>query len=144
MIKLSTGLKTAVMGVYGFRSMMNLGVIEVRSGAQPVMADDAPSGTLLARITQGGAEFVPGVSGGLEIQNVAGTLHKVGEWRLVGVASGVAGWWRWKWNAADDDGVSAFYPRVDGAAGESLVLTAAEIAPATDIEIVEFNFSIRG
>jgi hypothetical protein len=144
MIRLSTGLQIAVMGLYGFQSMMNFGVIEVRSGSQPATADGFPTGTLLARVTHEGDPFVPGVSGGLEIGNDSGVLAKVGNWRLQGVASGTAGWWRWKWNAPDDDSFSLYYPRVDGAVGESFILGDTAITPATDTEITEFTFFVRG
>lgn len=139
-IRLSHGLKAALYGQFGIQAMMIYGRIEVYTGAQPVTASEAPTGTLLGTITTDGATFIPGTAqGGLQFtQNGAGSLEKQGVWQLEGVATGVAGWWRWKWNSTDDDSVSLYYPRIDGLVGESLVLANTAITPATSDVIDSF------
>lgn len=139
-IRLSNGLKAALYGQYGFQAMMNYGLICVYSGTQPDSANAAPTGTLLARITNNGDTHVPGTAtGGLQItQDASGRLNKAGTWTLDGIDTGTAGWWRWKWNAPDDDSLSLYYPRVDGAVGEGLVLANTSITPATDEELSSF------
>ena len=142
MIRLSTGLRAALLWDSGLRAMMWRGIIEVYSGTQPESADFAPTGTLLGRITEDGAAFTPGSSvGGLrtEEKNIVALQH-VGDWTLDGVASGVPGWWRFIWNNGDNNQASLFYPRIDGAVGESLFNLPTSITAATNIDDIEFNF----
>lgn len=143
-IRLSAGLKSAVLTDYGLGAMMNYGVIEVYTGTQPVSASLAPTGTLLARITLNGDTFVPGTTAGALTLALSpdGTLVSDGVWRMKGVDSGPAGWWRWKGNAADNDQDSFYYPRVDGAEGESLQLVTKTITPATNEVITNFEVNI--
>jgi len=124
--------------------MMDYGVIEVYSGTQPDSASFAPEGTLLAKITNDGDSFTPGgETGALRIaQAEGGGLTKAGTWRIVGITTGVAGWWRWKWNQADDDTNSLYYPRMDGAVGESFTLADTSITALTNVEITGFYVNI--
>ena len=140
-IRVSSGLRASLLSDYGLTAMMNYGVIEVYSGTQPESASFAPTGTLLGYVTNNGDAFQPNTTvGGLKLQlSGTGSLTFDGVWRLKGVDSGEAGWWRWKWNAVDDDGDSTFYPRMDGAVNESLVLADPTITPATDVVITDFN-----
>jgi len=143
-VRISTGLRNAVLGEYGVSAMMNLGVIEVYSGTQPFTPDEPPSGTLLAVVTDNGDFFIPGGDdGALRLKEVTtGSLEKSGTWRLKGVNVGVAGWWRWMWNAEDSRASSQYFPRMDGAVGESLVLQFPEITETTDIEVESFTLNI--
>lgn len=143
-VRISTGLRVSVLSDFGLALMMNYGVIEVYSGTQPDAADEAPTGTLLGTITNNGDPFTAGTQiGALEIEvTAAGQLQKVGTWRLNGVATGTAGWWRWKWNATDSDAQSQYYPRMDGLVGETLILASTSITPSTDVEIESFIVSI--
>jgi len=146
-IRLSAGLQSSLLTEFGLAAMMNYGVIEVYSGAQPITASDAPTGTLLGTITEDGLDFTSGsTAGGLRTaySGPLGGLVKQGTWRLRGAADGAPGWWRWKWNAADDDSESLFLPRVDGEVGESLVLGINQISPTTNIEIADFLVAFSG
>lgn len=53
----------AMLGTLGFVGAMQRGCIEIYSGAMPITADAAPTGTLLGRITNNGADFTPEVVG---------------------------------------------------------------------------------
>jgi len=143
-IRVSSGLRSALLGDYGLAAMMDYGVIEIRSGTQPDTASLAPTGTVLGYVTQNGLSFAPGtVTGGLRVGLAPdNSLGLVGEWRLKGVATGDVGWWRWKWNSFDDDSDSFYYPRMDGAYGESLILAVGTITPATNVVITEFSVNI--
>jgi hypothetical protein len=146
-IRLSAGLQSSLLTEFGLASMMNYGVIEVYSGEQPLTASYAPTGTLLGTITEDGLGFVVGsTTGGLRVaySGVLGGLVKQGTWRLRGVTNGAPGWWRWKWNAADDDSESLFLPRMDGAVGESLVIGTNQLSPTTNIEIADFLVAFAG
>jgi|TARA_B110000908_G_scaffold15787_1_gene17931 hypothetical protein len=139
-VKLSLGLENSLLGEFGLSSMMNYGVIEIYSGDQPEQADFSPTGTLLARITQNGVPFEVGTNrGGCQLQLMGtGGLGFVPGWRLKGITNGIAGYWRWKWNAPDDDSDTLFFPRIDGLVGESLVLRSNNITPESDILISDF------
>lgn len=139
-IRLSQGLKSALYGDFGITAMMQYGLIEVYSGTQPLTANEAPTGILLGTITNNGDTHVPGTAtGGLRLDfDVNSRLVASGTWTLTGVASGTAGWWRWKWNAPDDDSLSLYYPRMDGDVGTALVLANTAITGATDEPISSF------
>jgi hypothetical protein len=143
-IRVSNGLRASILGPYGLSAMMDYGVIEIYSGTQPVSASNQPTGTLLAKVTNNGDTFTPNtITGALHIvQADGGGLTKSGVWRMIGITTGVAGWWRWKWNQPDDDSNSLYYPRMDGAVGESLTLENVNITAVTDVEIVGFHVNI--
>lgn len=146
-VRLSTGLQASVLSEFGLTAMMSYGTIEVYTGEQPLTASSAPTGTYLGAITEDGLTFTPGsLTGGLRVEFSAagGGLQKVGTWRFRGVTNGAPGWWRWKWNAADDDSTSLFLPRMDGAVGESLVLGVSQVDATTNIEIADFLVAFAG
>ena len=139
-VRVSTDLSNSMLSQYGFSAMMEFGAIYIYSGTQPDSASLAPTGDLLGIITTDGNVFTPGeLDAGLQVElGESGGLINAGSWVLRGSADGEAGWWRWKWNALDDDSVSLYYPRMDGAVGESLVLAVTTIQPTTNIEIDSF------
>lgn len=96
-------------------------VVDIYSGVQPQSADDAISGTLLARATLSGGAFVEGVStNGLNFAtSVAGVLAKEAaeEWKYTGLANGTARWFRLRANAVDDGTSSTTLLRIDGSVG---------------------------
>ena len=132
-VRLSTGLRTNLAGSTGFAATFANGIIEVRTGSQPATADTAVSGTLLGTFTLSSGAFVPGVStNGLTFAAAAdGAVSKSGVWSFVGIASGTAGWFRLKANAADNDTLSTTLPRLDGsvaASGADMNLSNVSIA----------------
>lgn len=145
MIRLSTGLRNALVLNAGLGEMMNGGIIRVYGGSPPSSPDDPPAATLLATITTDGKVFYPGndtEGAGLLLSYVSpASIVKNGRWMLKGVGSGVAAWWRWCWSLPDDQYYSTYYPRIDGDAGPAgaLVLSAVDITPATLIEIGVFQ-----
>lgn len=144
-IRMSSGLRTAVVTNYGVGIMMQYGHILIFSGAQPASADDAPPGTLVARVTQNGLPApVPGSdAGGLQLKAGArtGELANLGEWVLKGVAPGTPGWWRFVALDIDPGQQSTTACRIDGAVGESLLSIPPSITAATTL-VVE-GFSLR-
>ncbi len=141
MIRLSSGLRTSMVTMYGLQAMMNYGRIFLFSGTQPESADDGPSSSTLGFISQDGIPPVVGSSvGGLQLAQgqVAGSLVKAGTWTLTGIAEGTATWWRFVWNSGDNGLFSVTLPRIDGAVGDSLTLSNNYITTATDIDIADF------
>jgi hypothetical protein len=147
MVRLSTGLGLSMLGHYGLMAMMNYGYIAVYEGPQPSSPNLPPTGTLLGKITTDALAFVIGSSGNgaLELeQDETGLLQQGSTWILRGSDTGVAGWWRWHWNAFDDNVESFYYPRMDGIVGESLVLADTSITPATSVAIDNFAVQFGG
>ena len=149
MIGLSTGLRMAIVSNYGLGAMMNGGIIRIYDGMRPISPDMPPSGTELARVTTNGAVWHPDTdpnNAGLIVQVVApGALMNAGAWRMKGITTGVATWFRWCWSATDPEHESVFYPRIDGDVdvvdGEAdLVLLSTNITPTIDWEIDSFLF----
>ncbi len=121
MIRLSTALRTNLAGTTGFAATFANGIIEIRSGTQPVSADAAATGTLLGTVTLASGAFTPGTStNGLTFATAAnGAVNKSGVWSMNGAANGTAGWFRLKGNALDNDLLSTTLPRLDGSVAVS-------------------------
>lgn len=103
-IRMSTGLKNAVLFSSPLITALSFGVIEVYSGSQPASANDAPTGTLLGHITRDGLAWTEGnTQGGLTFTAVPSFSYLVKPssqtWTLTVSAGGTAGWWRFRSNA---------------------------------------------
>lgn len=140
-IRLSSGLRDAVVTNYGLGAMLFGGHLQIYSGEQPASADMAPSGTLLALVTQDGK---PTTAGGLKLTYgpKVGELINDGAWVLKGVASGAPGWWRFVGAHPDDGTQSAYFARLDGAVGDSVQDMPALIADTTVLPIGGFLLSL--
>lgn len=142
MIRLSSGLRSSIVTNYGLGLLMQYGRIHVYTGSQPLSADFAPTGTLLATVSQDGITPISDqLPGGLELSGgaQAGQLVKVGTWVIRGSVAGTPGWWRFVWNSEDDASDSTFLPRIDGMVGESLVLGFPMISAFTSAEVAAFS-----
>jgi hypothetical protein len=135
-LRLSTATRNALITSSGLQSLFTRGVIKIYTGTQPASADSAPTGTHIATITTDGITFVHGEPyGGLEFTlTAAGRLDKKtgATWKLRGVASGTAGWFRLYRNTYDPGTTSTSYPRIDGSIPSNLTLTDLSINAATD------------
>lgn len=124
----STGALASLFDGIGFKTLFDYGTIEIRSGTQPATADDAATGTLLARVTQNGGAWVAGThTNGLKFQRTQRYMlaDPAQMWRVAGVANGAAGWFRLVANTYDDGAASQDAARIDGTVG--LVGTAGDI-----------------
>ena len=140
-IRLSSGLRDAVVTSYGLGAMLLGGHLQIYSGEQPASADMAPSGNLLALVTQGGQ---PIATGGLRLTYgpKAGELINDGAWVLKGVANGTPGWWRFVGAHPDDGAQSTYFARLDGAVGDSVQDMPALIASTTVLPVGGFLLSL--
>jgi hypothetical protein len=141
-VNVSTGLAQALLSDFGILSYLDFGIIEIRTGPPPDSADDAPTGTLLGRVTRDGLPFVEGTgTAGLraDVTSVRGQLRDNGDWLLTVVANGLAGWWRWRWYPVDDQSTSTYLPRIDGAVGDSLILANPNLTTANSPITVAFS-----
>ena len=90
-LRLSTGVRQALLGTAAFQTEFALSFINIYTGTQPSSADDAATGTLLATIYSDGAAV------GLSFDApVAGAISKAAAqtWSGTAVADGTAGWFR--------------------------------------------------
>lgn len=118
-VRLSTGLRNALVGTdgAGFGEIMNNGVLDIYTGAQPTDANQVETGTKLVRISstsgtaaEDGLKFGTTGDGTLTIGTPA--------WSGLILASGVAGWFRF-YGSGGTAGSSATAIRFDGAVGVS-------------------------
>jgi hypothetical protein len=147
-IKLSTGLRNAIAGTQGFAGALADGVIEIYTGAQPTTADSAVTGMLLGTVTLAGGAFTPGSpTNGLALgAPVAGVVSKAADlWQFTGVATGAAGWFRYKGNAVDTGASSTTLPRMDGSiatSGGDMNLSNLSITVGAPNTIDAFSFTV--
>lgn len=102
------------------------GTIDIRSGAQPASANDAPTGTLLATFTLADPAAANAVNG-------VATLDFDPDLTTTGLAAGTAGWFRGK----DSTGVTV----VDGSVTESggggdLILDNTDIGAGQNVTLL--------
>lgn len=148
-IRLSTGLRNALLDTGSFKSTFADGVIYIYSGAQPAGADSAVSGTLLGIVTVNAGAFAFGSpTNGLEFDTASsGTLVKAAAetWQFAGITNGTAGWFRLMGNATDSLGASTTLPRLDGSIGTfgaDLNLSSVSIVTSAVNTIDQFSITL--
>jgi len=144
----STGIANQALDA--IKSGMADGIIEIYSGSRPAAANDAPSGTILLKITvDAGAWSAGSATNGLEFASAASRVlakATAEAWRGVGIAAGTAAWFRFKANAADNDSSSTTLKRIDGTVGVSgsgadAILSTITIAVGTPVTCDVFNIT---
>lgn len=138
-IYLSDGAKSGMNS--RFPALFNGGKINVYTGPQPESASHAPTGTLLAEVT---------APNGLRFIHVAPYASKdpLQEWTLLGLAQGIAGWFRLIADPLDPGFVGDSFVRLDGLCWTlsdprtGLILPSLEIDSTTNRPIIGFNFSV--
>ena len=150
-IRLSTFTRNGMLAGSGFKTLFAHGCIEIRSGPQPTDADSAATGTLLGLVTVGAGSFTPGTStNGLTFDNpVAGTISKAAaeNWQWVGIADGIAGWFRLRGNPADAGAADPSFTlaRMDGSianSGADLLMSNVQIATGAPDAITQFAWTL--
>lgn len=146
-VRLSTGTRTAIAGTTGLGTLFANGVIEIRTGTQPVTADSAVAGVLLGTVTLNSGTFTPGTAtNGLTFAAAnAGSVSKSGVWSFNGIEAGTAGWFRLKGNAVDTGLLSTTLPRIDGSvatSGADLNLSNIVIAIGAPNTIDQFTLTL--
>lgn len=142
-IKISTGLRNALLDTGSFRGTMNEGFLNIYSGSAPATADAALGGaTLLVTISDNG-----GVDGlDFEASAAAGILMKSSAqtWKGTNAASGTATFYRFV-TAADDGTESTTQARVQGTVGligSDLNLSSTSLTAAAEQTIDYFAVAI--
>jgi len=118
-VKYSTGTLNKLLGSQDLKTQFTDCVIDIYSGAQPINADSAAIGVMLARVTLSAGAFTEGLAlNGINFDAPVGAVlsKAVAEnWQYTGLAAGTAGWFRLRANAVDDALSSTTLSRVDGA-----------------------------
>jgi len=148
-LRLSTGLRNALMAEIGFKGAMADGILEIFSGAIPANADTTEgAGTKLLRVTIASGAFTSGVAtNGLDFDApAAGVLSKAAAetWSGVGLADGTAAWFRFYSNTVVI-GASTTTCRFDGTVGTSgadLLLTSTSIVTSATTTIDTATFTL--
>jgi len=136
-------------GANGLRGIFKDGIIEIYSGVKPASANNAATGTLLAKVTLDGGAFTDGVAtNGLEFDAPSGAvLSKAAaeDWRYTGITDGTAGWFRLRANAADNGLASTTLPRIDGTIGTTsgdMLLSNVNIVTGAPGTVDIFNITL--
>lgn len=142
-IRMSSGLRTALMADTGMAAAMQDGYILIYSGPQPEIPDKAPTGSLLGHITTNGSpppSLPAGFAGSLRFYaDRPGSLINRGDWVISGLRAGKPGWWRFV-TYDDRGGTSSKAYRIDGSVGESFDV-AADMYPFMHLRIMGFTLS---
>jgi len=141
-LRLSTGMRTALLGTWGFKELFAGGFISIYTGSQPLSGDSTETGTLLCRIsTTSGTDLDDGINFGTA---GSGVLPKDGNvWSGVVLADGVAGWFRLYASSGTYGctGTNGTAIRLDGAVGLSsdLSLNYTSLDTGATLSITQAN-----
>jgi hypothetical protein len=144
-LRLSTGLRQAMLGTASFDATFTACFINIYTGTQPATADTAASGTLLATIYSNNPTDTVGLN--FEVPAVAGTISKaVAEtWAGTALATGTAGWYR-MWPAAGNPAIlSTTESRVDGnisTSGANMNMSSTSIVQGTVQTVSTFDITL--
>lgn len=144
-IKASTGLRNKLLDTNPFKTIFNLGFLNIYSGPEPATADAALIGgthTLLCAISNNntvtGITFAATASAGAITKNLSET------WSKAAVASGTASFFRLV--APGDTGASSTTePRLQGSVGTSgadLNLTTVTLTSSTVYTVDSFSVTL--
>lgn len=141
-LRLSTGLRQALLGTASFQSEFNLSKINIYSGTQPSSPDDAATGTLLVTISNNG-----GATGLTFDAPVAGSISKAAAetWSGTAVADGTAGWFRLYENLDTPGSSSTTASRIDGniaTSGANMNMSNTFIANAAVQTVSSFSVTL--
>lgn len=119
-VRLSTGMQAAMCNGGsggGIKGSLAAGFIYIYAGVQPVSPNTGASGTLVAKVTKDG----DGSTGLTFDTTTTATISKAAAetWRMVGLANGQAGWFRFAEAADTPTATSATAKRIDGSVGTS-------------------------
>lgn len=131
----STGTRTAKLSGGVVPALPAGSILEIRSGARPTSANDAPTGTVLVTIT------LPATPWGAVAE---GTVSKNGTWSASATAAGTAGWARLR-TSTDGGLASTTAVRLDYVVAQgSGDLSLDNVSIASGQTVTLTTFSING
>jgi hypothetical protein len=139
-LRISTGLRNALVGTGGFKELMDNGFLDIYSGSQPASADAIESGVKLARITSTSGTAV---SDGLKFGTASLGILPITTptWNGVVLVAGVAGWARFYASAGTSGSSSTAY-RFDvscGISGTDVILSHTSLTLDSILTVKTFN-----
>ena len=145
-LRVSTGMRNALLsgasGSGGLKAILDGGVLDIFTGAQPASADYVETGTKLVRISS-----TSGVGGtdGLRFGTAAAGIQPLTTpaWTGAVTVAGVAGWFRF-YGTGGTAGTSATERRMDGNCGISgadLTLTHTTLSLNSTLTITAANIT---
>ena len=151
-LKLSTGLVNSILDTASFKTSMASGILYIFSGSQPADANsiETAGAVNLLKVTLASGAFTSGVStnGLLWDDAVVNVISKAVSqtWSGVGIADGVAGWFRFYANTVVQ-GASTTAIRFDGritvtGGGGELELSSTTIATGATTTITAASFTM--
>lgn len=147
MIRLSTAARHALVTSLGLAPMFGYGHIQIFAGAMPRSPDVAPTSAPIGYVARNGV--VPTASNAtvagllFSAGPVLGSIVDSGDWQLMQVGTGRAGWWRLV--TANELNAPPGYalPRIDGTISESFAdLPTLDFVPAAAVPVRLFTLSI--
>jgi len=141
-LKVSTGLRNAMLDTQSLKAALALGFIKFYTGTPPATADAAVTGTLLVTISLNST--ATGLS--LAASAASGTIAKAAEvWSGVNAASGTATYFRFVAATGDDGTLSTTQKRLQGTigtAGADLNLSSVNLTAAATQTIDAANITL--
>lgn len=142
--RLSTGLVNDMLDTSSFKAALEGAsgmLLKFYSGARPASANDAPTGTLLCTVSNGGA----GTGVHFQAAAVANVISKAAAetWKGNCVADGVIGWCRLAQHG-DAGGSSSSAQRADftvGTSGADINLASTNAVTGTPLELTSFDLT---
>lgn len=143
-LRLSTGLRNAMLSTNDFSTEMNLSKIDIYSGTQPSSADNAvPAGsTLLVTISESGGAT------GLTFDAASnGSIEKASAetWSGTAVASGTAGWFRMYESGGSPASSSSTESRLDGSvavSGGDINISSTSVSSGATQTVSSFTLTL--
>jgi hypothetical protein len=143
--RISSGLRTAMIGTDDIKGLMNNGWLDIFTGSQPVNADYTETGTKLIRISSTSGV---GVADGCQFGTAASGVLPIGTppWTGRVLVSGVAGWFRFYGSSgtgglAGSSGTAYRFDGNCGVSGADLVLTHTDLAVDSTLTITGSNIT---
>ena len=147
-LRVSTGLRNAIMGTGSFQDTLANGVLRIFPGVQPASADADEGATHLLEITKSSGAFTPGNGlNGLNFADpLAGICAKSASevWSGVAVLNGTAAWFRFYANDRST-GASTTAARFDGSistSGAQLNMSSTLITSGASTTLDSFNAAL--
>lgn len=143
-LRLSTGLRQALLGTAAFKTEFTACFINIYTGSQPTSPDDASTGTLLATIYSNNPTDTLGINFDAP---VLGVIEKAAAetWAGTALATGTAGYFR-IYEAADDPSLlSTTNSRMDGAvatSGGELNMSSTAIVVSAVQTVTSFDVTL--
>lgn len=143
-LQASTRFKERLLGPESFEGIFNGGRIVLYTGTKPTTADMPVNGVAVGEVSLNGVPWSPGGAGGLLFNRSGAWMSKPVDalWRLRGLTTGAATWFRLYAAAEDPGGLSYSHARIDGDMVTDFILPSYTLLPDTSILVQQFLLTL--